>query len=57
MVSSPPTRPLAHYRLRVVQANATEADVAAALARPALSFATTVAPIMLVAIDLRAFTS
>lgn len=47
------TRPLGHYRLRVVQAGAATADVPAALARPALSFAATVAAIVLVAIDLR----
>jgi CP family cyanate transporter-like MFS transporter len=47
------TRPLAHYRLRVVQADTDPANVPTALARPALSFAATVAAIVLVAIDLR----
>jgi CP family cyanate transporter-like MFS transporter len=47
------TRPLAHYRLRVVKADAATADVPAALTRPALSFAATVAAIVLVAINLR----
>ena len=47
------SRPLAHYRLRVIETDAATAVVPAAPARPALSFAATVAAIVLVAIDLR----
>ena len=47
MTHIPCNRPLAHYRLRVVQADAATADVPASLARPALSFAATVAAIVL----------
>jgi CP family cyanate transporter-like MFS transporter len=47
------TRPLAHYRIRVLGADAAKGAVSAGLARPSLSFAATVAAIVLVAIDLR----
>ncbi len=47
------TRPLAHYRLRAIETDAATSGVPAARARPALSFAATVAAIVLVAIDLR----
>jgi CP family cyanate transporter-like MFS transporter len=47
------TRPLAHYRLRVIETEAATAEVPPARACPALSFAATVAAIVLVAIDLR----
>lgn len=46
------TRPLAHDR-QVVQADDATAEVPAPLVRPALSFAATIAAIVLVAIDLR----
>ncbi len=53
MTHIPSARPLAHFRLRVVQADAATAVVPEAFARSVLSFAATVAAIVLVAIDLR----
>ena len=53
MTHIPSARPLAHFRLRVVQADAATAVVPEAFARSVLSFAATVAAIDLVAIDLR----